>query len=551
MARPCDIPVTAVYNHFRMGARRINCPRIVKHARGCRTRYDAQADEADPMPVRPVTDAASAAPALTAFLRGVERRGAVFARLQAGDPDQGLAALASAMASFRAVAARTPFSDWPRRFWALLLATPQLREPVAGGWWPEGFQALERTGRGPRAALLLRLVAHVSEADAAAVLGVGRPVYRMALRRALPRRPDGSADAEAWRELGEAAQRALRELSPETLAELARLRQAALEGSAWTPAAPEPEPEPRPRPRWLWPATGLVATAAVAGIVAVQLLSPQAATPGPGPEGIVREELPATPAAGTWDADLLLLAHPDFELLANGRQDPAMRDPAFHAWLVHQLEGLPPIEDPAGEAAGPEAVDDAAAAAVMPPELQEHAASLPPAEARRLARRQARLQAMPAHEVLALREEAMAWDALDLSRQRARRDAWQAWNRLPQSDRMLMRQAAAAYAELPAQDRADLADEFAALDALERNGWQLGPRLGADWPQLHPLFALVPVAQQEALLDVLMSMGAVERADLAVVAQRTPPGEREALRQALLTTPPGNRPAWLRNQAGR
>lgn len=504
------------------------------------------------MPVRPVTDAASAAPALTAFLRGVERRGAVFARLQAGDPDQGLMALAAAMTNFRGAAVRTPFSEWPRRFWSLLLATPQLREPVAGANWPEGFEALGRTGRGPRAALLLRLVAHVSEADAAAVLGVGRPVYRMALRRALPRRPDGTADAEAWRELGDAAQRALRELSPDTLGELARLRDAALQGTVWTPSAPEPEPPQRIRPRWLWPATALAAAAAVGGIVAVQVLSPPAAVPGPGPEGILREELPPTPAAGTWDADLLLLAHPDFELLADGEQDPAMREPAFHAWLVHQLEDLPPLEDlPAGGVIEAEAPAARPGAAVMPPELQEHAASLPPGEARRMARRQARLQAMPAREVLALREEAAGWDALDVPSQRARRDAWQAWDRLPQSDRALMREAATAYAALPADERKELADAFAELDELERNGWRLGPRLGADWPQLHPLFALVPAGQQEDLLAVLMSMGAVERADLAVIAQRTPPGERDALREALLTTPAGNRPAWLRNQAGR
>lgn len=503
------------------------------------------------MPVRPVTDAASAAPALTAFLRGVERRGAVFARLQAGDPDQGLAALAEAMAAFRTAAARTPFSDWPRRFWSLLLATPQLREPVPEPWWPEGFDALERTGRGPRAALLLRLVAHVSEADAAAVLGVGRPAYRMALRRALPRRPDGSADAEAWRELGETAQRALRDLSPDTLAELARVREAALQGTAWSPAAPESDPRPSTRPRWLWPATALVALAALAGIVAVESMSPRKITPGPGPEGIVREELPPTPSAGTSDADLLLLAHPDFELLADGEQHSAMREPAFHAWLVHRLDDLPATEDLPDDALADPQAPAASPAAVMPPELQEHAASLPPEEARRMARRHARLQAMSARDVLALREEMASWNDLDVPAQRARRDAWQAWSRLPQRDRALMRQAAAAYAGLPADDRSELADEFAALDELERNGWRLGPRLGVDWPQLHPLFALVPADQQQELLAVLMSMDAMERADLAVIAQRTPPGERDALRQALLATAPGSRPAWLRSQAGR
>lgn len=500
-----------------------------------------------------MNDATSASAALTAFLRGVERRGAVFARLQAGDPQLGLQALAEAMAAFRQAAARTPFSDWPRRFWSLLLATPALREPAPGPHWPEGFEALQKVGRGPRAALLLRLVAHVSEADAAAVLGVGRPGYRMALRRALPRRPDGSADADAWRELGEAAQEALRELSPDTLSELARLREAALQGRQWAPAAPAVDPGARPRPRWLVPATVLVALAAAAGIVAVERLLGPGSAYGPPPEGIAREELPAAPVAGAWDEDLQLLAHPDFELLVAGSPDPAMQAPAFHAWLVHQLEDLPesgtlPRDPAAASRAGPAASADPP---LLPPELQEHASALPPAQARLLAVRHALLQAMPPGDLAALRERHARWDALDLTEQRAARDAWHAWGRLPGADRARMRAAAAAYAALPGEQRDELADAFAALDEMERRGWMLGPEVGADWPVLHPLFALVPPDQQEELLAVLMSMDAVERADLGVVAQRTPPGERDALRAALLTTPAENRPAWLRNLSGR
>lgn len=505
------------------------------------------------MPVSPVNDAASASPALTAFLRGVERRGAVFSRLQAGDPGHGLEALAAAMAAFRAVAARTPFSEWPRRFWSLLLATPQLREPIGDPHWPDGFEALARIGRGPRAALLLRLVAHVSEADAAGVLGVGRPVYRMALRRALPRSPDGSPDADAWRELGEAAQQAVRDLSPDTLSELARLREAALDGTPWTPAAPPTDAQDAAgRPRWLWPATVLVAAAALAGIAAVHWLATPAGGVGPGPEEIMREDLPPAPATDSRDADLLLLAHPDFELLAAGPQDPAMRAPAFHAWLVHQIED-PPDHEAASTviASSATGTPSAAGTPVMPPALQEHASSLSIDEARLMARRHALLQAMPAEAVVALREDVAAWDALPLPEQRARRDAWQAWGRLSGQDRARMRAAAAAHEAMPGERRAGLADGFASLDELEQRGWLLGPELGADWPSLHPLFALVPADQQEELLAVLMSMDAVQRDDLGVVAQRTPPGEREALRDALLTTPAENRGPWLRNLAGR
>ena len=500
------------------------------------------------MPVRPVDDAASAAPALSAFLRGVERRGLVFAHLQAGDEAAGIAALAAAMASFRAAAARTPFGEWPRRFWSILLAAPQLREQVPEARWPAGFEAFGRIGRGPRAALLLRLVAHVSEADAAAVLGVGRPAYRMALRRALPRRADGGADAQAWQLLGEAARQEIRDLPPEALSELARLREAALAGADWEPAPPPRRPAAgRARARWLWPATLAVVALTVAALWAVTRLAPPGDVAGSGPDTIVSEQLPPSPpAADSWDGDLALLTHPDFDLLAADAADAAMREPGFHAWLAHQLDVAPPPQPAVGkDAAPPPAVP------VMPPALQEHAASLPPGETKRMALRHARLQAMSAEEVAALRRDAAEWESLALAAQRSRRDAWQAWNRLPGHARARMRAAAAAWVELPEEQRDSLETAFAELDEMERNGWRLGPDLGADWPVLHPLFALVPADQQEELLAVLMAMEAVERTDLGVVAQRTPPGERDALRDALLTTPAENRPAWLRNLAGR
>lgn len=49
--------------------------------------------------------------ALAAFLRGCERRGAVFAELQCGDPDRGDVALAAALRAFRGNAAALPMAD--------------------------------------------------------------------------------------------------------------------------------------------------------------------------------------------------------------------------------------------------------------------------------------------------------------------------------------------------------------------------------------------------------------------------------------------------------
>ena len=119
-----------------------------------------------------MNDPSAANAALNAFLRGVERRGIVFAEWQGGDAEAGDAALAATLRGFGAVAAGIPFAEWPRRFWAMLLAAPELRGPVMAQATPAMSAApahLAQLGSGPRAALLLRLVAGLAESEAAAV----------------------------------------------------------------------------------------------------------------------------------------------------------------------------------------------------------------------------------------------------------------------------------------------------------------------------------------------------------------------------------------------
>ncbi len=295
--------------------------------------------------------------ALTAFLRGVERRGAVFGQLQSGNADTGERALAAAMRAFRFAASALPVADWPRQFWALLLATPELREPPLAPHWDGDFDFLSQIGSGPRAALLLRLVAGLSEGDAAGVLGVARPTYRFALQRALPHHEDGRPDATAWRMLGEAAQHAVRELPPERLAHLARLREAALLGRRLDPL-PEPEAEDaKPasssatevivaRPRWTKPAMVAVAIACVAALAATFFL-PEDVWPGDphAPRVRIAALPPAEAPAAKFDAQGALLLHPDFEqILEDGDasaatgdatlEHAARTDPAFYAWLA-------------------------------------------------------------------------------------------------------------------------------------------------------------------------------------------------------------------------
>ena len=119
----------------------------------------------------------------------------------------------------------------------------------------------------------------------------------------------------------------------------------------------------------------------------------------------------------------------------------------------------------------------------------------------------------------------------------------------PEADRARLRATAAVYARMPETQRHALGERYAALDAHERDGWRLGPVLGADWPQLHGLFALVPDDQRLALLAMLRSLDDSARADLAMIAQRTPPEERDALRRRLLSMPEAARADWLRVQA--
>lgn len=298
----------------------------------------------------------TAAPAaLSAFLRGVERRAALFADLQGGDPSACEAALASTLDGFVATAARHPVADWPRRFWSMLLAAPALRAPSAAARWPAAFDRLAHVGRGPRAALLLSLVARLQEDDAAAVLGVAQPTYRLALRRALPVDAEGEPDAATWHGLDRAIRQALAELPAPRLVRLARLREAALAGCE---LAPEPvlrqprqghdkhHPAAAPR-RWVLPALWLgVGVCVVALVVSFLLpgmlpgvLQNQAGSAATGDMPVQESMLADTdPPASRFDDDIALLSHRDFEQLVDTRDAELIDTFGFYAWYAAQLQ---------------------------------------------------------------------------------------------------------------------------------------------------------------------------------------------------------------------
>lgn len=293
--------------------------------------------------------APSAAPAaLAAFLRGVERRGAVLAELQCGDATTGDACLGAAMHRFRSAADGLAMAEWPRVFWAELLAEPTLRQRVAVALPLHVTDALAELGHGPRAAVLLHLAAGLSEETAAAALAVSVTGYRLALQRAMPRYDDGRTNAQAWQRLREDIQQRIKHLPSDRLARLALARDSALgrsssrlsvvPTSASVGASPQIQ-DAAPRRRWLlgllWLLLLLVALAFAAtwyppvGIwIAERTGKPMRWEALP----------PAAQPVARFGADTAIITHRDFALLADPDGVAAAQALDFNSWLAAQGE---------------------------------------------------------------------------------------------------------------------------------------------------------------------------------------------------------------------
>ncbi len=317
--------------------------------------------------------APAAANALSAFLRGVERRALVLAELQAGDAALAERSVAVAMRAFVGHAADLQMADWPARFWCLLCSTPQLLAPPAGGHWPEQVAHLQVLAPAERLAMLLRIGAGMDEPAAAAVLGVEVDAYRQALAGACPRDAEGYPDASGWRQLAEDVQARIRELSLPRLQQLEQLRESVITGVLPTKPAPAPaltfkddrrKPAPRRRQRqpwrlrtWLLLCVPLLLLAVVAVWWWRSHAPADAANAGNGlsDTGPVQvEELPddSTPLAPGEDAH----AAADAAMLADPRLALA-RDADFLAWYaaggplpVDESQPQPSRPEPAGVA---------------------------------------------------------------------------------------------------------------------------------------------------------------------------------------------------------
>lgn len=275
----------------------------------------------------------AAPPALAAFLKGVERRGAVLAELQAGEAGIGDAALTRAMAAFRPHALEQPMARWPQLFWCEVLRQPALQRTRHAGW-PADLPMAASTP-GVRAAVLLRLVAGLEEDAAADVLGVAADTLRRALAQAMPRTAGGAPDAAAWTRLRNGLQQRVRDIPTERALRLARGREAALAGAArhFFPAPP-----PRLAPR----------LAAVGAVAALALGATWWFERGASADANVdtAELAPAGRPASRYAPAAGLVAHPDFALLADPDVERIARDVAFLSWSAAQADAATAPVDP-------------------------------------------------------------------------------------------------------------------------------------------------------------------------------------------------------------
>lgn len=297
--------------------------------------------------------------ALSAFLKGSERRAAVFAELQCGHADAADDAVAAALRAFRNHAASLPMADWPQRFWMLLVATPAMRQAAPGANWREPLGVLADLHPSDRQALLLRLAAGLEEAAAAAVMGLDLPGYRAALASACPRDGDGRPDVTAWRSMAEAIQNTLRHLPPDRVARLARLREAAIEGAVpprAASAAHEAVARPSAGPPRDWRRRMLAFLAVMVALaLAATWFWPVAGedkSAGPmwqEPEILV-EALPRSEPAARFSAANALRSHPDRALILDAEEASLASQADFLAWYSASIESSPGgLVEPVGD----------------------------------------------------------------------------------------------------------------------------------------------------------------------------------------------------------
>jgi hypothetical protein len=494
--------------------------------------------------------------ALAAFVHGIEARSWVLADAQAGGPDAADALLDAAVGRFAGRSAGLPLAQWPLAWWNALLEQPDMLAAAQ----PAAADPLRRLAPGPRAALLLRLVAGLDVAHAAKALGVSTAAYEAALARALawPGMDDAAMDALRTR-----LHAAVHAMPGDARQGIARRVTEAL-GAAAAGAASPPRPAPvsvlvpeqataraappprhdgpsdsrRRAPRWALPA-GLALIALVAAAV---WWSPARKLMRPG----AQQALPPEPVAAAPALDAArIVTHPDYQQLADPEQERLARDLAFLSWLAASTEpetvvgSSPPAPVPD---AVPDAQRDLLAPAVATwPSLDE-------ASRRRLLAQAADWTARNAARRAELANAIATWDQLPPTERARRRAPLLAWTELAPADRARATAAARRFAQRTLAEQTDLRLQFAALPDDTQQLWRLGPSLGPELTAIAPLFAFLPEAERPPLLAALRSLDLQSRRDLALLAPRLSEAGRDRLRRELVAAAPGARAGLVRAQ---
>jgi hypothetical protein len=258
-----------------------------------------------------------ASTALPQFLRGIGKRGYVLAEAQCGASASAQQALRATLEEFSDAATHLPLALWPEQFWQRLLAQPALRNDLPSR---DGTNPLAHLSAGPRAALLLRLVAGLDNAHGAAVLRVSPGAYRQALQRALHALHGQGLNEASLRDLRGRLQQRVKEL-PEAFLHMPANRvspRIAARATARVRRTPSP---------WLRPVLAIF-------LCILILLFAGTFFPRPGilPATTRSEQLPEQPVAARLSPSAAALASPDFELLNDPDGERDARDLALLSW---------------------------------------------------------------------------------------------------------------------------------------------------------------------------------------------------------------------------
>lgn len=249
--------------------------------------------------------------AMQAFRRGIDRRAYVLARAQCGDSQLLQSALIGVDSAFKAEYAELPISQWPIRFWTLLLSRKELAQGQSP--WP----ALASISHGPRAALLLRLVAGLDFPHAAQVLNISETTYRFALERGLEQLHDAGFNFQELERLRDTFFEEVKQLPSEVIQPQQAAETFHAIPEAMSAAADKAGANKRPPALWRW----LVLLVAL--VLAVCFGWWQTRT----------DEVSTATLLALSDVQNAVI-HPDYELITRPEVQTQAQDLALLSWIA-------------------------------------------------------------------------------------------------------------------------------------------------------------------------------------------------------------------------